>query len=184
MAQDTALLRYLLKRWHWGANWGRDLAFSFDWTNDYISSNATIGRTGYNMNVSGNVSTGSDGDGSYIQFNGNRDSVSVTWTVANVWASATPVFNQTKSFTIKCRVKFLSFPANNVSGVFWSYASACMHVESVSYRLRYTLRWSTNVNVDYATTLVIWTLYDFYMVYDATTSKFMFIMRYLETHLI
>ena len=29
---------------------------------------------------------------------------------------------------------------------------------------------------DYATTLVIWTLYDFYMVYDATTSKFMLII--------
>ena len=70
MAQDTALLRYLLK-WVRRAPWSwsqRDLAFAFDWTNDFISSNATIGRTGYDMNA-GNVTTGSDGDG--IQFNGN-----------------------------------------------------------------------------------------------------------------
>jgi len=30
------------------------------------------------MNVSGNVTTGSDGDGSYIQFNGNRDATAAT----------------------------------------------------------------------------------------------------------
>lgn len=43
-------------------------AFWFDWINDFITSNATIGRTGYDMNVSGNVSTGSDADGNYMSF--------------------------------------------------------------------------------------------------------------------
>jgi len=55
-----------LRLWSWGWSTVRRKAFWFDWVNDYISSNDTIGRTGYDMNVSGNVTTGSDGDGSYI----------------------------------------------------------------------------------------------------------------------
>jgi len=170
MAQDTALLRYLLK-WARRAPWSwsqRDLAFAFDWTNDYISS-PTIGRTGYDMNVSGNVTTGSDGDGSYIQFNGNRDATAATWTLAICTWWTTPVFSQATSFTIKDRVKVISLPPNNVTGLFGSVSDTCIHIESQKFR--FTVRWSTNTNFD-SSTFSLNTLYDLYLVYDAARIKF------------
>lgn len=174
MAQDTALLRYLLK-WARRAPWSwsqRDLAFAFDWTNDYISSNATIGRTGYDMNVSGNVSTGSDADGSYIQFNGNRDWTAWTWTAANIWPQNTPVFNQTTSFSLKVRCKAISFPWAWMwsSWFFWSQSDAMIAINTSLWQLRFALRWSSNTTVD--TTISLNTLLDLYLVYDASQSKF------------
>lgn len=169
MAQDTALLRYLLK-WARRApgSWSqRDLAFAFDWTNDYISSNATIGRTGYDMNVSGNVSTGSDGDGSYIQFNGNRDHTAWTWTQATI-GNASLTYTQIQSFTIKCKFKIISSPVNNTWWIFGSYYDACIYLSS--WNLTFMLRWSTNVQINWP-----WyslnTLYDAYLVYDAVAAK-------------
>lgn len=53
------------------------------------------------MNVSGNVTTGSDGDGSYIQINWNR--TGWAWTKANVWPTATPSYTQTASFLLKLK---------------------------------------------------------------------------------
>lgn len=172
MAQDTALLRYLLRRWHWWAGWWRDLAFWFDWTDDYISSNATIGRTGYNMNVSGNVSTGSDADGSYIQFNGNRDATAGTWTEANIWWSAntTPTYTQSNSFTIKTKFKFSAFPANGSSWLFGSSFDAVININS-SGVLVYGIRWSSTVLNSFGS-IAINTLYDMYLVYDNLSAKF------------
>ena len=143
-------------------------AFWFDWTNDYISSNATIGRTGYDMNVSGNVSTGSDADGSYIQFNGNRDWTALTWTVANVWTSTTPVFNQWTSVTVKVRFKFTAFPSANISWLFASIYDWWFHLNPTA--LWYGFRWSTAV-VNY-TAVSINTLYDAYIVYNSSDLKF------------
>ena len=174
MAQDTALLRYLLK-WARRAPWSwsqRDLAFEFDWVNDYISSNATIGRTGYDMNVSWNVSTGSDGDGSYIQFNGNRDYTAWTGTRANIWVSSSPSFTQATSFTIKVRVKVITLPPNNVSWLFGSDNDACINTDSTWNDIIMWLRWSTLVANTYSWELTLWVLYDIYMSYDATTWKF------------
>ena len=174
MAQDTALLRYLLK-WARRAPWSwsqRDLAFAFDWTNDYISSNATIGRTGYDMNVSWNVSTGSDGDGSYFWINWNRDWAWAVWTEANIWSSVntTPAYTQTNSFTIKARFKFSAFPANNSSGLFGSSFDAVININSTN-RFVFGLRGSTTV-LDTSTAVSINTLYDWYLVYDSATTKF------------
>lgn len=170
MAQDTALLRYLLK-WARRAPWSwsqRDLAFEFDWTNDYISSNATIGRTGYDMNVAWNVSTGSDGDGSYIQFNGNRDGTAVTGTVARLWPVTALVFTQATSFTIKAKFKFTAFPTNNASNIIWSAQDAAIYINTT--QMVYWLRGSSTVT---STQVVsINTLYDMYLVYDATTAKY------------
>jgi len=161
-----------LRLWSWGWSTVRRKAFWFDWVNDYISSNDTIGRTGYDMNVSGNVTTGSDADGSHIWINWNRDQTAWTWTRAQFWTNTTPVFNQWNSLTIKAKVKFNSFVANNVGGIFGSAADFAMHIESSTNKVRYTVRWSTNVNVDTASALSLNTLYDLYLAYDSSNSKF------------
>lgn len=168
MRSDGWMLRYLLNR-RWWANWANPLAFWFDWTDDYISSNATIGRTGYDMNVSGNVTTGSDGDGSYIQFNGNRDWTALTWTNAQCWVITTPSYNQTNSFTIKARFKIFWAPTNNVTGIFWSNYDAAVYVNGTLW-LVYMLRGSSSVQTNWPT-LTTWTLYDAYLTYDASTQK-------------
>lgn len=173
MRSDGWMLRYLLNRNAPAGSWARrDLAFWFDWTDDYISSNATIGRTGYDMNVSWNVSTGSDGDGSYIWINWNRDQTAWTWTRAWIWTNTVPVFNQGTSLTIKARIKFNSFAVNNVWWIFWSTADFAMNIESSTNKIRYTVRWSTNVNVDTASALSLSTPYDLYLVYDNSNTKF------------
>lgn len=170
MAQDTALLRYLLRRWHWWAGWGRDLAFAFDWTNDFISSNATIGRTGYDMNVSWNVSTGSDADGSYIQFNGNR--TGWAWTKANAWPTSTPTYTQATSFSFKAKLKFNSLAVANTSWVFGADTDAAIYYDFTTNALRRVLRWSTTVWVWALSTTATSTIYDAYFVYDSTVAKF------------
>jgi len=175
MRSDWWMLWYLLNkiRW-WGASndRGNTPAFWFDWTNDYISSNATIGRTGYDMNVVGNVSIGSDSDGSYFWINWNRDQTAWTWTRAWIWTNTVPVFNQGTSLTIKARIKFNSFAVNNVWWIFWSTADFTMNIESSTNKIRYTVRWSTNVNVDTASALSLSTPYDLYLVYDNSNTKF------------
>lgn len=144
-------------------------AYLFDWVNDYIAWDTTIGRTGYDLNVQGNVSTGSDADGSYFWINWNRDGTAATWTVARIWwGVTTPLFDQTTSFTIKAKFKFSAFPANNSSGLFWSNQDASIHLNTAS--LWYWLRWSSTVGN--STAVSINTLYDMYLVYDAAQTKF------------
>ena len=167
MAQDTALLRYLLRRWHWWAGWGRDLAFAFDWTNDYISSNATIGRTGYDMNVSGNVSTGSDADGSYIQFNGNRDHAAWTWTKANIWPVTTPWFTQSTDFTFSCKFNVTALPANNYSWIFGSLDDFAMCIYNTN-NIRITSKPTYSLSyIPYTP----WTTTTIHVVYQASSWK-------------
>lgn len=178
MAQDTALLRYLLKwarrsPWSWSQ---RDLAFEFDWTNDYISSNATIGRTGYDMNVAWNVSTGSDGDGSYFWINWNRDATAGTGTRAEFNSATTPTFTQATDITIKARVKLKSFAATDTAGIFWPRFVFCMSSASPN-QIRFTVRWSSSVDVNVASSLN--TLYDLYMVWVAADAKFYYYVNWV-----
>lgn len=171
MAQDTALLRYLLK-WARRAPWSwsqRDLAFEFDWTNDYISSNATIGRTGYDMNVSWNVSTGSDGDGSYIQINWNR--ASWVWTVAQCAISSWVVFNQWTSFSIGGKFKVNSYAPTAVSWLFGSNFDVWVH-HTTTNTLVFWLRGSTTVQNTYTTAFTLGTSFYIHLTYDATTARF------------
>ncbi len=173
MAQDTALLRYLLK-WARRAPWSwsqRDLAFAFDWTNDYISSNATIGRTGYDMNVSWNVSTGSDGDGSYIQFNGNRAAWAATWTTAWIAVASSPWYTQANSFTLWWKFKVGWYAITTTSWLFWPVSVATISYTTTN-TLRFTLRWSTTVNYDVTIWFTLWTAFYAHMVYDSATAKF------------
>lgn len=66
--------------WNWGVNQNiLPRAYLFDGVNDYIAWDTTIGRTGTDMNVSGNVTTWSDSDWSYIQFTW-ATSWLLTWT--------------------------------------------------------------------------------------------------------
>jgi len=173
MAQDTALLRYLLK-WARRAPWSwsqRDLAFEFDWVNDYISSNDTIGRTGYDMNVSGNVTTGSDGDGSYIWINWNRDVTAWTGSRAEV-ATTGATFTQAASFTMKIRTKPISNAPNNSSWYFSYNFVAGISSDGTSWgRFKVGIRsWATTAEI--ASLYTLWSVYDIYLVYDSITQKF------------
>ena len=175
MAQDTALLRYLLK-WARRAPWSwsqRDLAFAFDWTNDYISSNATIGRTGYDMNVSGNVSTGSDADGSYFWINWNRDATIPTWTNAEIQTTTNPTINQTTSFTISTKFKFNGVvPTGGSMWIFWRsniislYADNSAWTNLAKFRIR---NWWTFTDVTFTATAS--TVYTIHWVYDTSVNK-------------
>ena len=175
MRSDWWMLWYLLNkiRWWWASNdRGNTPAFWFDWTDDYISSNATIGRTGYDMNVSGNVSTGSDTDGSYFWINWNRDQAAWTWTQANLDWWSTPLFDQTTSFTISTKVKINSLPANNTSGIFASNYDAGFNTDPAWNDIIYWLRGSSTVQNTASWAFVLWTAFWFHQVYDSTTAKF------------
>lgn len=70
------------------------------------------------MNVSGNVSTGSDGDGSYFWINGNRNATASTGSRADVTNTVLPTFTQATDITIKARVKLKAFAVTDTAGVF------------------------------------------------------------------
>lgn len=143
-------------------------AYLFDWSNDYIAWDTTIGRIGYDLNVAGNVSTGSDSDGSYFWINWNR-TATPTGTVAQIAIASWVVFTQATSFTIKAKFKFIAFPAASTSsGIFGSNFDAAIYLGPTA--LSYWLRGSSTV-INTAS-VSINTLYDFYLVYDASTTEF------------
>lgn len=146
-------------------------AFWFDWTNDYISSNATIGRTGYDMNVSGNVSTGSDADGSYIQFNGSYRRDLTTWSNAKIWGTSYSI-SQAGSFSCSCSFKVVSFAVdNNTSWLFWISSVCSIYMTNNSWWAIFRIRnWASFVDVNMST-LSIWTLYKCHLVYDAPSTR-------------
>lgn len=172
MRSDWWMLWYLLNkiRWWWASNdRGNTPAFWFDWTDDYISSNATIGRTGYDMNVSGNVSTGSDADGSYIWINWNRNAW--VWTVAQCAISSWVVFNQWTSFSIGGKFKVNSYAPTTVSWLFGSNFDAWIH-HTTTNSLVFWLRGSTTVQNTYTTAFTLGTSFYVHLTYDATTARF------------
>ena len=157
--------------WWWGSWNALQKAYSFDWTDDYISSNATIGRTGYDMNVAWNVSTGSDGDGSYMQFNGNYRRDLTTWSIANITPSSWPSLSQAASFTTKVRIKVTSFSVdNNTSGIFGGSNLITIYLGNNAWLLTFRIRnWWTFTDV--TNTISLNTLYDAYLVYDQPTNN-------------
>ena len=172
MRSDGWMLRYLLNRNAPAGSWARrDLAFWFDWVNDYISSNATIGRTGYDMNVSWNVSTGSDGDGSYIQFNGSYRRDLTTWSNAKIWGTSYSI-SQASSFSCSCSFKVVSFAVdNNTSWLFWISNVCSIYMTNNSWWAVFRIRnWASFVDVNMST-LSTWTLYKCHLVYDASTTR-------------
>jgi len=159
-----------LRLWSWGWSTVRRKAFWFDWTDDYISSNATIWRTGYDMNVSGNVTTGSDGDGSYFWINGNKDTAGL-WTRADITWGTTPTFTQATDFTIKVRAKIIAVPATDTWWLFGSrfaFNISCYNATN----LRFTLRGSSTVDYNSTSAFTLNTMFDAYLVYIATDAKF------------
>ena len=80
----------------WG--WARQLAYLFDWVNGYISWDTTIWRTGYDLNVAGNVTTGSDSDGSYMSFTITPAAYLSSWT-------AIPSVSISSAFTVSLKTK-------------------------------------------------------------------------------
>lgn len=80
----------------WSKTGARRKAYSFDWSTGYIACDTVLGRTGYDLNVAGNVSTGSDADGSYFGF---------TLTPASVLVSDTAVPNISLSLAHSVAVK-------------------------------------------------------------------------------
>ncbi len=151
------------------AGWStvRRKAFWFDWTDDYISSNATIGRTGYDMNVSGNVTTGSDGDGSYIFCNWNRSSATSTGTVANIWPVTTPAYTQATDFSFSFKFNSANLPAAWYAGIFGSGDdfAACLYNTN---NIRIT---SKPAYSSFLIPYTPWTTVTIHVVYQASTGK-------------
>lgn len=174
MRSDGWMLRYLLNRNAPAGSWARrDLAFWFDWVNDYISSNATIGRTGYDMNVSWNVSTGSDGDGSYIWINWNRSNTASTGTRAEMLQTTWPTLTQATSFTMKVRFKIIATQPDNASGLFgFNYgASIWMENNNLATWFKCRIREGASLQDVSMWTYALNTMYDAYLVYDASVQK-------------
>lgn len=175
MRSDWWMLWYLLNkiRW-WGASndRGNTPAFWFDWVNDYISS-PVIWRTGYDMNVSGNVTTGSDGDGSYINFNGNRSHAASTGTLANIWPVTWPTFTQATSFTMKVRFKIIATQPDNACGLFgYNYgATIWMENNNLATWFKCRIREGASLQDVSMWTYALNTMYDAYLVYDANDQK-------------
>lgn len=142
-------------------------AYLFDWVNDYIAWDTTIGRTGYDMNISWNVSTSSDSDGSYIYFNGNRLWTAATGTRAQA-TTTWPTMNQWTSFTLKARFKFSAFAPVANSGIFAGNFDGGLQLGTTA--MNYWLRGSSLVINTAAVNIN--TLYDAYLVYDASVTKF------------
>lgn len=147
------------------------MAYFFDWNDDWIWWNAVIGRTWYDLTANWNVTKGSDADGEYIRFRwtdqwnpnvGTRAHLNLT--------SWYPAYNQTNTFFLKARIKINSLPSWYPSWVFGARFASCIHIEPGGV-FRYQLRWSATISVDSAA-IVTWTLYDLYYVYDASVSKY------------
>jgi len=160
-----------LRLWSWGWSTVRRKAFWFDWVNDYISSNATIGRTGYDMNVSGNVTTGSDGDGSYIQFNGSYRRDLTTWSIAKIWGTSYAI-SQAWSFSCSCIFKVSSFAIdNNTSWLFWINSVCSIYMTNNVWWAAFRIRNGASFVDVNMSTLSTWTLYKCHLVYDASVTK-------------
>ncbi len=175
MKSDWWMLWFLLNRARSSAPWRRALAYSFDGVNDYIAWDTTIGRTGYDMNVYWNVSVSSDSDGSYFWINWNRNATAWTWSRAEALWWATPTFTQATDFTIKARVKLISNAVSDSTWIFWSRFWFCISNPTGNF-IRFTVRWSTTVDVNYASTLN--TLYDLYLVWVAADAKFYYYVNW------
>jgi len=159
-------------RWEWRKRNKWVVAYSFDWVNDYIAWDTVIGRTGYDLNVAGNVSVGSDGDGSYFWINWSRDGVAVTWTRAELDWWTTPLFDQTTSFTISAKIKFNTVAANSSSWIVWSNFDAAIYYDQTTNALRFVVRGSSTVAVWALATVSTWTAYTAHLVYNHTVTKF------------
>jgi len=172
-----------LRLWSWGWSTVRRKAFWFDWVNDYISSNATIGRTGYDMNVSGNVTTGSDGDGSYIWINWNRSHTASTGTRAEMLQTTWPTITQATSFTMKVRFKIIATQPDNACGLFgYNYgATIWMENNNLATWFKCRIREGASLQDVSMWTYALNTMYDAYLVYDANDQK---MYCYLDSTLI
>jgi len=172
-----------LRLWSWGWSTVRRKAFWFDWVNDYISSNATIGRTGYDMNVSGNVTTGSDGDGSYIWINWNRSHTASTGTRAEMLQTTWPTLTQATSFTMKVRFKIIATQPDNACGLFgYNYgATIWMENNNLATWFKCRIREGASLQDVSMWTYALNTMYDAYLVYDANDQK---MYCYLDSTLI
>ena len=156
----------------WPYSWLQaSYAYGFDGTDDYISW-ATIGKNSYDLVVAGNVFTGNDAFGDYINFVGNRDWGAVTGTLANIGTTSgiNPQFTQATSFSIKVRVQVTSLPAGWWSGLYGSSNDACIWTNA-AWNINFTIRGSSTVTYTLPL-LSINTLYDLYMTYDSATAKF------------
>lgn len=138
------------------------------YTSNDVASN--IGRWWYNLNVEWNVSIWSDADGSFFWIKGNRDSLALTWTRAWLTTNATlPSFTQNTDFSISCKFKIKSAAITETSGIFWPRFSFCIS-NSTTNQIRFTLRWSSTVDYNYAAALD--TVYTAHLVYTASDAKF------------
>lgn len=140
-------------------------------TRDTTNTSQAIARTWYNLNVSGNVSVATDWDGKYIYCNGNK--TLSAGTSASATATSSPTLNQTTAFTIKARFKFgWVIPSSLACWIFWRqnimsiYAANVSWINQIAFRIR---NGATLTDVAYNS--AVWTLYDWYLVFDPVAYK-------------
>ena len=148
-------------------------AYFFDWVDDYISWNAVIGRTGYDLNVAWNVSTGSDADGSFFWINGNRDETVPSGSTADLASSTTLTLNQTTSFTFSVKFKMNGvIPSGGSMGLIGRNQVVSIYAENSAWsnQIKFRIRngWSFT-DVTYITSLS--TAYTAHLVYDSAVNK-------------
>lgn len=136
---------------------------------DTNNTSMALWRTWYSLNVSGNIKTGSDADGSYIDINWNKDFTAGIWTAAQAAITSWPSYTQAHSFSVCVRLKMISAPPNNNNWIFASWFDAWIDCNGSSFKFWIRSWWTTN-QVTYSYTLN--TLYDLHLVYDSNTQKF------------
>lgn len=138
----------------------------------------SIWRTGYDMNVGGNIYTGTDWNWDYINFNGNYRRDLATWSIANISSSASPSLTQAVNFTIKVKFQVTAFSAdNNTSGIFWSSNLITIYLWNNVGLLTFRLR-NGGTFTDVTQNISINTLYEGYLVYNQVQNK---MYAYLST---
>lgn len=144
-----------------------------NWTTRNTSM--VLGRTWFNLTNSGNLVVSSDADGTFFDVNGNRDhglSVGTRAELTGTW----PTLNQNASFTMKVRMKFNALAiSNTANGIFWYnfWCSIFCDTNTTSGLKARIREWWSFVDISFGT-FSLNTLYDLYLVYDATQQKAFF----------
>lgn len=158
----------------WGGWVSQDIlprAYLFDGVNDYIAWDTTIGRTGYDLNVSGNVSVGSDSDWSYFWFKWNRDATWWTWTLANMRSSSV-VFNQDTSFSVGMKLKMIANTwAGRYGGIWGEDSWSCFYINTYQNNNQIRVVTKPSYSADTSIAYTLWTVLTIHIVYDSSVKK-------------
>lgn len=160
----------------WLSNWSIVTPSGLVNTWDTTDTSQAISRTWYNLNVSGNVTTGTDADGKYILSEWNRNWAAATWTWTTISNTALNIFTEKTDFTYETEFKLVTNAPNNNTWIIWSWAWwANGFVTSIyataSGVIRFWIRvWGTNYEFNWPT-LTLWQKYVAELKYKASEAK-------------